>query len=82
MLWAMLCWENLSPAIHVDVTLTHITYLNTVTDHRHPFMESVFADDCGLFQQNNALCHQAEMVQKWFEEHSNQFEVWTQISIQ
>ncbi len=25
--WAMFCWETLGPAIHVDITLTRITYL-------------------------------------------------------
>ena len=33
MLWAILCWETLSPDIHVDVTLTHTTYLKTVADY-------------------------------------------------
>ncbi|KAK3518122.1 hypothetical protein QTP70_033217 [Hemibagrus guttatus] len=62
MLWAMFCWENLGSAIHVDVTLTHTTYLSNVADHVHPFMEMVFPDGCGLFQQDNAPCHKA----KWF----------------
>ena len=29
----------------------------------------------GLFQQDDAPCHKAEMVQERFEEHNNQFEV-------
>ena len=36
MLWAMLCWGTLGPAIHVDVTLTGTTYLSIVADHIHP----------------------------------------------
>ena len=44
----------MGPAIHVDVTLTHTTYLSTVADHVHPFMEPVFPEGCGLFQQDNA----------------------------
>ena len=62
MLWAMFCWETLGPAIHVDVTLTRTTYLSIVADHVHPFMETVFPDGCGLFQQDNAPCHKT----KWF----------------
>ena len=58
----------MGPAIHVDVTLTHTTYLSTVADHVHPFMEPVFPEGCGLFQQDNAQCHKAKMVQEWFEE--------------
>ncbi|KAK3549087.1 hypothetical protein QTP70_031342 [Hemibagrus guttatus] len=78
MLWTMFCWEILCPAIHVDITLTRTTYLSIVADHVHPFMETVkgFPDGCGLFQQDNAPCHKAKMVQEWFDDHSNEFEVW------
>ena len=74
-IWAMFCWETLSPAINVNVTMTHTTYLSIVADHVHPLMETVFPDGCGLFQQDNKPCHKAKMVQEWFEEHSNKFEV-------
>jgi len=53
------------------------THLNIVADHTHPFMETVFPGGCGLFQQDNAFCHKAKMVQEWFEEHNNEFEVLT-----
>ncbi|KAK3543439.1 hypothetical protein QTP70_020917, partial [Hemibagrus guttatus] len=42
-----------------------------------PFMETVFPDGCGLFQQDNAPCHKAKMLQEWFDEHNNEFEVLT-----
>lgn len=42
MLWAKFCWETVGPGIYVDVTLSHITYLNTVADKIHPFMVTVF----------------------------------------
>ena len=61
--------------LHVDVTLTRTTYLSTVAYHVHPFMGTVFHD--GLFQQDNAACHKAKMVQEWFEEHNNKIEVLT-----
>ncbi|KAK3509169.1 hypothetical protein QTP70_020280 [Hemibagrus guttatus] len=63
--------RSLGPAIHVDVTLTCTTYLSTVADHVHSFMETVFPDGCGLFQQDNAPCHKAKTVQEWFDEHNN-----------
>ncbi|KAK3554948.1 hypothetical protein QTP86_001871 [Hemibagrus guttatus] len=69
--------ETLGVAIHVDVTLTRTTYLNIVEDHVYPFLETVFPDACGLFQQDNAPCHKAKMVQEWFDEHDNEFEVLT-----
>ncbi|KAK3549732.1 hypothetical protein QTP86_007743 [Hemibagrus guttatus] len=77
MLWAMFCWETLGPAIHVDASLTRTTYLSIAADHVHPFMETLFPDGCGLFQQDNAPCHKANMVQEWFDEHNNEFEVLT-----
>ena len=40
--WAMFCWETWSPAIHMDVTLTCITYLSIVAGNINPFMEMVF----------------------------------------
>ena len=67
MLGAMFCWDTLGPAIHVDFTLTHTTYLSIVEDHVHPFMEMVFPDGCGLFQQDNAPCNKAKLVQEWFD---------------
>ncbi|KAK3505544.1 hypothetical protein QTP70_020619, partial [Hemibagrus guttatus] len=39
--------------------------------------ETLFPDGCGLFQQDNAPCHKAEMVQEWFDDHNNQFEELT-----
>ena len=36
MLWVIFCWETLDPGIHVDVTLTHTTYLNTYKPNTHP----------------------------------------------
>ncbi|KAK3572207.1 hypothetical protein QTP86_026064 [Hemibagrus guttatus] len=77
LLWSMFCWETLGPAVHVDVIVTRSTYLSIVADHVHPFMETLFPDGCGLFQQDNAPCHKAEMVQEWFDDHNNQFEVLT-----
>ncbi|KAK3519389.1 hypothetical protein QTP70_026949 [Hemibagrus guttatus] len=34
-------------------------------------------DDLDIHQQDNAACHKAKMVQEWFDEHNNQFEVLT-----
>ena len=69
--------NTLGPALNVDVTLTRTTYLNIVTDHVHPFMEMEFHDGCGLFQPNNVPCLKTKIVQEWFEEHNNEFEVLT-----
>lgn len=34
-------------------SLTCTTYLSITADHVHPFTETVFPDECGLFQQDN-----------------------------
>lgn len=61
-LWAILCSEILHLAIHVDVTLDCTTNLSIVAEHVHLFMETIFPDGCGIFEQYNVLCHRARMV--------------------
>lgn len=41
------------------------------------FMETLFPDECGHFQLNNGPCYKTKIVQEWFEEHANKFEVLT-----
>lgn len=55
----------------MDVILTHTTYVSTVADHVHPFMETMFPDGCDLLQQDNVASHRVKMVQERFEEHNN-----------
>lgn len=75
MLWAMFCWETLGPVINLDAALTCNTYVDILADQVHPFMEAVFPDGSGLFQQDNAPCHTAKMVQEWLQEHDDMFTV-------
>lgn len=65
MLWAMYDLEIKDSVVHVDVTNT--TYLTIVAEHVHPFIETVFTDGCGLFQQDNVPCQRANTVQERFE---------------
>ena len=69
MFWAMFCREILGPGIHVDVKLTCATFLNIVVDQAHPFSATVFPDGSGLFHQDNAPCHTAQIVREWSTEH-------------
>ena len=34
-------------------------HLHIVVDHIHPIIENIFPEGCRLFQQDNALCHNA-----------------------
>lgn len=63
---AMLCWETLSPGIHVAVTLTWTAYINIV-----------FPNGKSLFNQDNVPCHTAQIVLKGFEEHDKMFKILT-----
>lgn len=40
-------------------------------------METVFPDPCDLFQQDNVTFHKEKVVQEQFEEHNDEFEVFT-----
>ena len=74
-LWPTFGWENLSPSIHADATVTHTAYLKIVAEHIHTFTAMVFPDGSGLFQQDNTSCRAAKIVQEWFEEHDKEFKV-------
>ncbi|CAL1599941.1 unnamed protein product [Knipowitschia caucasica] len=71
-LWGMFCWETLGPVIHVDDFLTPNTYTSILADHVHPFMNSVFPEGSGFFQQDSSSSS-SDSVQEWFEEHDDEF---------
>ena len=72
--WHQFCWET-----------CHLcgSYCDAYHLPKHccrpctPFHGSIFPDGCGFFQQDNVTFYRAKMVQEWFEEHSNEFEVLT-----
>ena len=59
MLWAVVCWETLDPAM--DVTLTRTTYLNIVADQLHSFIVTLFLMAVASFSR---IIHPATL-QKW-----------------
>ncbi|GBN55213.1 hypothetical protein AVEN_246140-1 [Araneus ventricosus] len=48
-------------------------YLQIITDQLHPYMTFVFPAGNGIFQQDNALFHKAQIVLEWFEKHTDEF---------
>jgi transposase len=54
--------------------LTGDRYVTLFGDHLQPFMDFMYPHNDGTFQQDNAPCHWARVVQYWFEEHSEM--VW------
>lgn len=76
MWWFVFNWEILGPAFPEECNFS--TYhLSIFADHAHPPMETLVPGGCDPFQQNDAPCHKAKMVQKWFKENNNEFDVLT-----
>ncbi len=66
------CWDTFGPGIHVDVYLTHTTYVKIVLDHINPFM--VLLDGSGSFNQIMYVAT-LQVAQEWFKEHEKQIKV-------
>lgn len=49
MKWAIFCWESLGPGRHVNITLTHATYLHIIASQANLFMATVFPNDSASF---------------------------------
>ncbi|KAL1256382.1 hypothetical protein QQF64_011927, partial [Cirrhinus molitorella] len=60
-----------------EITLSRTTSTTVLATFIEPFTETVLPGGCGLFQHDKAPCHKAKMVQGWFKEHNNEFEVLT-----
>jgi len=59
MVWGMFSWQNLVPIGH---RLNATAYLSIVSDHVHPFMDTMYPFSDGYFQENNGPCHKARII--------------------
>lgn len=73
MVWGMFSWYCMGPLIPVPQRLNAQGYLSIIADQVHPFMSMVYSGGDGYFQQDNAPCHKAGIVLRWFEEHDGEF---------
>ncbi|GBN05253.1 hypothetical protein AVEN_116384-1 [Araneus ventricosus] len=71
--WGTFSWAALGPVVVVEQTMKAANYLNIIADQLHPYMAFVFPTGNGIFQQDNAPCHKAQIVLEWFEEHTDEF---------
>ena len=78
LVWGVFTWHELGPLVHLNTSLTGDRYVTLLGDHLQPFMDFMYPHNDGIFQQDNAPCHRAGVVQNWFEEHSGEFRrmVW------
>lgn len=87
-LWAMFCGRVEScPSCKCYFDTVPVLYQNIVADHVHTSIETIIHDGCGLFQQDNAHCHNAKMVLEWLRSTKMSLRCWfglhnPQISIQ
>lgn len=68
----MFCWETLRP-----VKVTSMWMLLALLQTMYTISWKLYSDVCGLFLQDNVSCHKAKLIQEWFEEDNNEFEVLT-----
>lgn len=64
--WIHICMES---------TLNTNAYLSIVGDEVHPYMAILFPEGDSIYQQDNAPCHTARIVRKWFKQHEDDFKV-------
>jgi len=70
MVWGMIYWHTLGSLVPIGHRLHAMAYLSIVSDHVHPFMDTMYSSSDGYFQQDNAqivfLEHENELtVLKW-----------------
>lgn len=67
--------RSLRTGPHVHANVQFDPYLSRAADCVHPFMEAIFSDGCGLFQQDATLCQDAKTDQEYCEERINELKV-------
>ncbi|GBO34810.1 Transposable element Tc1 transposase [Araneus ventricosus] len=73
MLWGEFSWAALGSVVVVEQTMKAANYLNIIADQLHLYMAFVFPIRNGIFQQDNAPCHEARIVLELFEEDTDEF---------
>jgi len=75
MVWEMFSRHTLGPLVPIGHHFNATAHLSIVSDHVHPFMPTMFPSSDGYIQQDNALCHKAQIISNWFLQHDNEFTV-------
>jgi len=82
MVWGVFSWHTLGPLVPIGHCLNVTAYLSIVSDHVHPFMDTMYPSSYGYFQQDHAPYHKARIISNWFLEYDIEFTVlkWPPLS--
>jgi hypothetical protein len=63
LVWVVFTWNGLVPLLRLNTSLTGDRYIALLSDHLQPFINFMYPHNDGIFQQENAPCHRAQVFQ-------------------
>ncbi|GFS58598.1 DDE_3 domain-containing protein [Trichonephila clavipes] len=65
MIWVDVSWFSAQPIVALKRRITAKKYGENLACQVHPMMQTLFPAGYGIFQNDNASIHAAELVQSW-----------------
>lgn len=70
MVWGCFSWFGLGPLVVVSGTMTAVSYINILNDYALPTLQRYAENGLSIYQHDNAPCHKAALVTRWFEDNN------------